>query len=81
MRYGLFSKSYVVQRAKHDLYPLPPRPGIVYLDVYVSTSALALIQFNWKSEMEPPLKHQTWFSFPPGSKLFSPCGQVAPQRP
>ena len=80
MRYGLFSKSYVVQRAKHDLYRCLPVQEC-YLDVYVSTSALALTQFNWKSEMEPPLKHQTWFSFPPGSKLFSPCGQVAPQRP
>ena len=53
--YGLFSKSYVVQRAKHDLY----RCHFVqkcYHAVYVLTISLALIWLTWKSEMEPPLK-------------------------
>ena len=54
--YGLFSKSYVVQRAKHDLYRCHPVQEC-YHAAYVSTSALALTWLTWKSEMEPPLKH------------------------
>ena len=40
--YGLFSKSYVVQRAKHHLYRCHPVQEC-YHAAYVSTSALALI--------------------------------------
>ena len=54
--YGLFSKSYVVQRAKHDLYRFHPVQECCHA-VYVLTSALALTWLTWKSEMEPPLKH------------------------
>ena len=54
--YGLFSKSYVFQRAKHDLYRCHPVQECCH-DVYVLTSALALIWLTWKSEMETPLKH------------------------
>ena len=50
--YGLFLKSYVVQRAKHDLHVQE-----CYHAVYVLTSALALICLTWKSDMELPLKH------------------------
>ena len=54
--YGLFSKSYVVQRAKHDLYHFHPVQEC-YHAAYVLTSALALTWLTWKSEMDPPLKH------------------------
>ena len=54
--FGLFSKSYVVQRAKHDLYGFHPVQEC-YHAAYVLTSALALTWLTWKSEMEPPLKH------------------------
>ena len=54
--YGLFSKSCVVQRAKHDLYRCHPVQEC-YHAVYFLTSALALIWLTWMSEMEPPLKH------------------------
>ena len=54
--YGLFSKSYVVQHAKHNLY----RCHAVHESnhaAYFLTSALALIWLTWKSEMAPPPKH------------------------
>ena len=51
--YGLFSKSYVVQRAKHDLYLCHTVQECCHA-VYVLTNALAL---TWKSEMEPTPKH------------------------
>ena len=54
--YGLFSKSYVVQLAKHDLYRFHPVQECCHA-VYVLTNALALTWLTWKSEMEPPLKH------------------------
>ena len=47
--YGLFSKSYVVQRAKHDLYRCHTLQ-VCYHAVYVSTSALALIWLTWGSQ-------------------------------
>ena len=78
--FGLFLKSYFVQRAKHDLYRCLSVQEC-YHAVYVLTSALALIWLTWKSEMEPPLKHQTWFAGALGSRLFSPCGQGTPRRP
>ena len=77
--HGLFSKSYVVQRAKHDLYRCYPLQEC-YHAAYVFTSALALTWLTWNSEMEPPLKHETWFAGALGSRLFSPCGQT-PRRP
>ena len=54
--YGLFLKSYVVQRAKHDLYRCHTVRECCHA-VYVLTIALALTWLTWKSEMEPPLKH------------------------
>ena len=54
--FGLLSKSYVVQRAKHDLYRFHPVQEC-YHAVYDLTNALALTWLTWKSEMEPPLKH------------------------
>ena len=54
--YGLFSKSYVVQRAKHDLYRCHTVQECHHA-AYVLTSTLALTWLTWKSEMEPPLKH------------------------
>ena len=54
--YGLFSKSYVAQRAKHDLYRCHSVQEC-YHAVYILTSALELIWLTWKSEIEPPLKH------------------------
>ena len=54
--YGLFSKSYVVQRAKHDLHRCLSFQEC-YHAVYVLTSALALTWLTWKSEMESLLKH------------------------
>ena len=54
--YGLFSKSYVVQRAKHDLYRFHSVQECCHA-VYVLTNALALTWLTWKSEMESPLKH------------------------
>ena len=53
--YGLISKSYVVQHAKHDLCRCLAVQQC-YHAVYVLTSALALIWLTWKSEMEPPPK-------------------------
>ena len=54
--YGLFSKGYAVQHAKHDLY-LCHRVQECHHAAYVLTSALALIWLTWKSEVEPPPKH------------------------
>ena len=65
--YGLFSKSCVVQRAKHDLYRLPPRPGmlprcprfnqcigvdLVDLEVRDGTSAKALNVVCWGTGLQ-----------------------------
>ena len=46
--YGLFSKSYVVQHAKHDQYCCRSVQEC-YLAANVLTSALALIWLTWKS--------------------------------
>ena len=51
-QYGLFSKSYVVQRAKHDLYRCHNVQECCHA-VYVLTSALAFTWLTWRSEMEP----------------------------
>ena len=54
--YGLFSKSYVVQHAKHNLYRCHAVHECNHA-AYFLTSALALIWLTWKSEMAPPPKH------------------------
>ena len=54
--FGLFSKSYFVQRAKHDPYRFHPVQECCHA-VYVLTNALALTWLIWKSEVEPPPKH------------------------
>ena len=78
---GLFSKSYVVQRAKHDLYRCLPRPGmsprclrfnqcigvdLVDLEVRDGTSAKALNVVCWGHR---------------APNRSTPCGQVTPRRP
>ena len=46
-RYGLISKSYVVQRAKHDLYRFHTVQECCHA-VYVLTNALALTWLTWE---------------------------------
>ena len=69
--YGLFSKSYVVQRAKHDLYRFHPVQEC-YHAVYVLTSVLALTWLTWKSEMEPPAKAVNVVCWGTGLQIVQP---------
>ena len=76
--HGLFLKSYVVQRAKHDLYRCHPVQECYHV-VYVLTSALALILVDLEvrdGTSATALNVVCW-----GSKLFSLCGQITPRRP
>ena len=67
--YGLFSKSYVVQRAKHDLYRCHPVQEC-YHAAYVLTSALALIWLTWEVRDGTSAKALNVVCW--SSKLFSP---------
>ena len=75
-QYGLFSKSYVVQRAKHDLYRCPHRPGtlprclrfnqcigvdLVDLEVRDGTCAKALNVVCWGTGLQ--IVQPLWTSY------------------
>ena len=68
---GLFLKSYVVQRAKHDLFRCHTVQECCHA-VYVLTSPLALTWLTWKSEMESVLKHKNVVCWSTGLQIVQP---------